>query len=1159
MQIIYFILAIVILAIWLGPYVLIVLVLWWIIALVTRKGTEVNNKSANKFDNNSPNNTSIKEANTTYFPKDYFEISQQQSKKIQSVINILKTTEASDTYKIIHRLNSLELSYWEQRSVYISSDLYSHILKVTRERIGSAKRDFVKRECEIVMQIVELLKENTSADDIVRAILPPKEDAVNVVKYEVVVADTEDSINEPAKGQSEYPQDNGWEAVEDLENHPLRDKEYCRQLHKRVEVLHQNGELDKEIDFIRETIQSYESAELPCRYWQLLLNVRIAEASKKRNVELIAPVVSQIVASLAENATRQEKDRPVESEYSTQSTDISDGIFDRFRISRQNRYDDDVCPTEGVPYWEHTYVYSVVDLQKANNLQRQFYNYFKAQFLKERYLDIENNSNYAFVLMFDLADDYKKHKDYELLQQQLETLAENYPVVAQYINRALSEVVTTVNREEAESTLQSYDKSRGQLCKWVTPNETIEVQGIKLTRGNFYIGECFRLPDSIIRKNSFYTSGYKGVYIYGSVLNPDLPASNDVPSKKVFCSYKDMSPAWRYEYLMWLSGKMQAVDVSVEILLFYLYGCEIRMFIDPRTKKSERRTMLSDIIGLYKSLNFESSEDYDGSLQQKLSDFIGCAIVKYFRDNKEDFYTKGILKDCSTYQDYYIAQKIAGTKTLSPEDAFGIANEIYDIERLVPSGYISVAREYFMEDFTGLYKNLDANFEMTTQNKSFCYYSYFNNTYFNSEKIDFCYTIDSLPSNLWMIQDAIRSCYWSVESRFRRYNQVKERSGGKETIAAIQLLPDNIDIREIPKIQTLIAHIESEMQSNTYLVKQIDWLLALWEYERKDEKSIHKEYADSIIGGLRRLGFDIVPDYEIDKKRFNFGDICVIYKNEEHYPVKSTTKYDRSELFIKLASHIVLADKASNSDIAFVEQQLKSFNNTAGNHFHLMASIRWRFQAKKQPIDKRTQSIADTLTREQRTYMGNALIRLTCIDGDIHPKRIDRLKKVLPLLGIESDNIHAQVHRLLTDSDGFAVVEKRSDAVEFAINGEQASAQRPDAPSVIINPKKLRIFEQQTKVAQELLSDIFVDEETAKPQTTSDNTPNVWMDLLKLLLTKDLWERSAVENMCKERGLMLGAVLEQINDFAYEKVDDAVVEDDGENIYVMLDYKEQLI
>ena len=38
---------------------------------------------------------------------------------------------------------------------------------------------------------------------------------------------------------------------------------------------------------------------------------------------------------------------------------------------------------------------------------------------------------------------------------------------------------------------------------------------------------------------------------------------------------------------------------------------------------------------------------------------------------------------------------------------------------------------------------------------------------------------------------------------------------------------------------------------------------------------------------------------------------------------------------------------------------------------------------------------------------------------------------------------------------------------------------------------------------------------------------------------------------------MLGAVLEQINDFAYEKIDDAVVEDDGTNIYVTMNYKKE--
>ncbi|WP_337394134.1 tellurite resistance TerB C-terminal domain-containing protein, partial [Alistipes communis] len=91
-------------------------------------------------------------------------------------------------------------------------------------------------------------------------------------------------------------------------------------------------------------------------------------------------------------------------------------------------------------------------------------------------------------------------------------------------------------------------------------------------------------------------------------------------------------------------------------------------------------------------------------------------------------------------------------------------------------------------------------------------------------------------------------------------------------------------------------------------------------------------------------------------------------------------------------------------------------------------------------------------------------------------------------------------------------------------------------------------------------SDIFVEEESATPQNTEiDNATSAWMEVLKSLLTKEVWERTEVDSMCKERGLMLGAVLEQINDFAYEKVDDAVIEDDGENIYVTMDYKEHLI
>ena len=75
----------------------------------------------------------------------------------------------------------------------------------------------------------------------------------------------------------------------------------------------------------------------------------------------------------------------------------------------------------------------------------------------------------------------------------------------------------------------------------------------------------------------------------------------------------------------------------------------------------------------------------------------------------------------------------------------------------------------------------------------------------------------------------------------------------------------------------------------------------------------------------------------------------------------------------------------------------------------------------------------------------------------------------------------------------------------------------------------------------------------------SDNTSSAWIGILKLLFTKEIWERTEIEEICKNQGLILGAVLEEINDYSYEKVDDVLIEDDGEKIYISLNYKEQLI
>ena len=85
-----------------------------------------------------------------------------------------------------------------------------------------------------------------------------------------------------------------------------------------------------------------------------------------------------------------------------------------------------------VPFWSHRYVYSYSEINSANNEQKEFYKKFKADFINGKYLDLEGNNNYAFILLFDLQNEYDSHKDISKLESQLELLGDHYPKTKSY-------------------------------------------------------------------------------------------------------------------------------------------------------------------------------------------------------------------------------------------------------------------------------------------------------------------------------------------------------------------------------------------------------------------------------------------------------------------------------------------------------------------------------------------------------------------------------------------------------------------------------------------------------------------------------------------------------------------------------------------------------
>lgn len=113
-----------------------------------------------------------------------------------------------------------------------------------------------------------------------------------------------------------------------------------------------------------------------------------------------------------------------------------------------------------VPYWRHQYVYSYDEIAGATPKQRTFYNYLKAQVLQGQFVDIEGNTNYAFILYFDLLKAYDNHQDIELLDEQFKLIAEICPKTRSYSLASLKEKLAKRKDPKSKEKLDDLEDPR---------------------------------------------------------------------------------------------------------------------------------------------------------------------------------------------------------------------------------------------------------------------------------------------------------------------------------------------------------------------------------------------------------------------------------------------------------------------------------------------------------------------------------------------------------------------------------------------------------------------------------------------------------------------------------------------------------------------------
>jgi len=213
-----------------------------------------------------------------------------------------------------------------------------------------------------------------------------------------------------------------------------------------------------------------------------------------------------------------------------------------------------------VPYWKHQYVYSYSEISSATSEQKNFYEIFKSRFLNEEYLDLEGNTNYAFILLFDLLNEYDNHKDIPKIEKQLRILGKYYPKTKPYGIPFLTKKIDRKGYYERNSRINeenvySYQNYNTDYDYWKTGSKyksklNLNEEEVKLLNKLWYPNNNFCNIEycylEVLKLFIYTISALKDKYIEeGTSLEAQFLHVADIITKKQF-NYRRGSQNYKY-------------------------------------------------------------------------------------------------------------------------------------------------------------------------------------------------------------------------------------------------------------------------------------------------------------------------------------------------------------------------------------------------------------------------------------------------------------------------------------------------------------------------------------------------------------------------------------------------------------------------------------
>ena len=694
-------------------------------------------------------------------------------------------------------------------------------------------------------------------------------------------------------------------------------------------------------------------------------------------------------------------------------------------------------------------------------------------------------------------------------------------------NRNEDEDLATFNISYGYNEEKSKNKTPG---KWIKSSESITINGQIVSNGNFYFGGKLSSLDGY---------GTEASLVDDSLNVENKPSSFEDESLGYWPKFISLTPKARGAYLSWLSGNRSDPETPLGYVFIYFYGLERRVTVDSikqAVDDTEFKSLFDEILRL-KAI-YGSSRSFSNYSIKLLE--IMCILRPHIVSHPE--LKKAPQRDSLLFK-YRLATTVNEEKPIPAELALAWIQFYPDYNLKKPArrcGY------EFSQMFTRLYSKKYGDGIVFKSNKT-------------RLKIEYHPASSSLrslslpqqdlpdPSNLKAPLNKLIAIADECTAELDAYSRYLAKPDASQTdIEAILLLPDELsDFGATLGLGNFKKWADEAISTKNGLVDFKEF----WTYTKLPlPAKINKKETELIQNLSQKAGYGIAPDTRYHHAKVSVDGKLVLFHGGHGKYFKPSKAYSEMGMTLRLGAMVATIDShVDQAELNLLTQLIDhDINLSLTEKKSLHVYLLWRLNTPSNITGLKAR--LDTLGKTEKAAVSRILVGVAMADGRIDTEEIKQLEKLYVLLGLDRALVTGDIHGMSSSKAVLRPLSPQSESIMPASTGFQ------------LNESILAIHESETKDVQSMLGAIFVEDElvdesntTAIVTTEIDEESRIDKQhyaLFENLIRKDRWTREEVEVLCHDSGLMVSGALETINDWSFDKVDAAVLEEDGDAIYV---------